>query len=132
MFNRNWNVTKFKIIGILIFAAAFAAGSAFAAPIKIMPLGASMIEKHVTLNRGLPGPDHKHALTMPEFAAMCAEVRLAEQALGDGVKRVMPSEVPLYKYRSGLIVKRRPTLMFNGYGEQVASLYAGMDLKANY
>jgi sulfoxide reductase catalytic subunit YedY len=33
---------------------------------------------------------------------------------------------------SGLFVKRRPTLPFNGYGEQVASLYAGMDLKANY
>ncbi|HEX5998205.1 MAG TPA: protein-methionine-sulfoxide reductase catalytic subunit MsrP [Hyphomicrobiaceae bacterium] len=32
----------------------------------------------------------------------------------------------------GLFAKRRPTLMFNGYGEQVASLYAGMDLKANY
>jgi methionine sulfoxide reductase catalytic subunit len=32
----------------------------------------------------------------------------------------------------GLAVKRRPTLPFNGYGEQVASLYAGMDLKANY
>ena len=32
----------------------------------------------------------------------------------------------------GLFVRRRPTLMFNGYGEQVASLYAGMDLRANY
>jgi methionine sulfoxide reductase catalytic subunit len=32
----------------------------------------------------------------------------------------------------GLLVKRRPTLMFNGYGDQVASLYSGMDLKANY
>jgi len=32
----------------------------------------------------------------------------------------------------GLTAKRRPTLMFNGYAEQVASLYAGMDLKANY
>ena len=32
----------------------------------------------------------------------------------------------------GLFAKRRPTLMFNGYGEQVASLYAGLDLKANY
>jgi sulfoxide reductase catalytic subunit YedY len=31
-----------------------------------------------------------------------------------------------------LFVKRRPTLMFNGYGEQVASLYTGLDLKANY
>ena len=33
---------------------------------------------------------------------------------------------------SGLFVKRRPTLMFNGYGDQVASLYSGLDLKANY
>jgi sulfoxide reductase catalytic subunit YedY len=33
---------------------------------------------------------------------------------------------------SGLLAKRRPTLMFNGYGEQVASLYAGMDLRANF
>jgi sulfoxide reductase catalytic subunit YedY len=32
----------------------------------------------------------------------------------------------------GLFAKRRPTLMFNGYGDQVASLYAGMDLRANY
>ena len=32
----------------------------------------------------------------------------------------------------GLFNKRRPTLLFNGYGDQVASLYAGMDLKANY
>ncbi|MBO0740703.1 MAG: protein-methionine-sulfoxide reductase catalytic subunit MsrP [Hyphomicrobiaceae bacterium] len=33
---------------------------------------------------------------------------------------------------SGLFAKRRPTLLFNGYAEQVASLYNGMDLKANY
>jgi sulfoxide reductase catalytic subunit YedY len=32
----------------------------------------------------------------------------------------------------GLFAKRRPTLMFNGYGDQVAQLYSGMDLKANY
>ena len=32
----------------------------------------------------------------------------------------------------GLLQKRRPTLMFNGYGDQVASLYSGMDLRANY
>jgi sulfoxide reductase catalytic subunit YedY len=33
---------------------------------------------------------------------------------------------------SGLFAKRRPTLMFNGYGDQVASLYNGLDLKANF
>ena len=32
----------------------------------------------------------------------------------------------------GLFAKRKPTLMFNGYGDEVAGLYAGMDLRANY
>ena len=32
----------------------------------------------------------------------------------------------------GLFAKRRPTLLFNGYGDQVASLYTGLDLKTNY
>jgi sulfoxide reductase catalytic subunit YedY len=34
--------------------------------------------------------------------------------------------------RIGELFRNRPTLMFNGYGDQVASLYAGMDLKRNY
>ncbi len=49
-------------------------------------LGASVIEKHLTLSRDLPGPDHKASLEPGEFAAMVRQVRLVESALGDGRK----------------------------------------------
>ncbi len=48
--------------------------------------GACMIEKHFTLDRGLPGPDHNFAMEPHEFAAMMTKVREIESALGDGLK----------------------------------------------
>lgn len=54
--------------------------------------GAAMIEKHFTLDRTLPGPDHQASLEPAELAAMIAGVRAVEQALGDGIKRPAPSE----------------------------------------
>lgn len=48
--------------------------------------GASMIEKHFTLDRSLPGPDHKASLEPEELARMVADIRNVEQALGDGRK----------------------------------------------
>lgn len=64
------------------------------APVVATALGASMIEKHFTLNRFDQGPDHGYSLDPPYFAAMVAHIRCAEQMLGDGDKRVMPSEDP--------------------------------------
>ena len=55
-------------------------------------LGATMVEKHVTFDRTLKGPDHPYALQMDEFAAMVAAVRKLEMALGDGVKRPSANE----------------------------------------
>lgn len=55
-------------------------------------LGASVIEKHFTLDRNLPGPDHKASLEPAELKAMVLAIRNIEQALGDGVKRLTPSE----------------------------------------
>jgi len=55
-------------------------------------LGACVIEKHVTLDRTLPGPDHRASLEPAGFAALVRGVRLVESALGDGRKRPMPSE----------------------------------------
>jgi sialic acid synthase SpsE len=55
-------------------------------------LGASVIEKHLTLDRNLPGPDHQASLEPKEFARMVEGIRQVEAALGDGVKRVTPSE----------------------------------------
>lgn len=49
-------------------------------------LGACMIEKHFTLSRDLPGPDHAFAMEPHEFAEMMARIRDTEAALGDGVK----------------------------------------------
>ena len=51
-----------------------------------------MIEKHLTLDRNLAGPDHQASLEPGEFAALMAGVRRIEQALGDGVKRPVEAE----------------------------------------
>ena len=54
--------------------------------IAAVALGACVIEKHFTLDRGLPGPDHAASFDPAQFAALVAEIRAAESALGDGVK----------------------------------------------
>jgi N,N'-diacetyllegionaminate synthase len=55
-------------------------------------LGAQVIEKHFTLDRKLPGPDHKASLEPQELAHLVRSLRGLEKAWGDGVKRCMPSE----------------------------------------
>jgi len=55
--------------------------------------GATMIEKHFTLDRSLAGPDHKASLEPAELARMVAEIRDVERALGDGIKRPTASEL---------------------------------------
>ena len=57
-------------------------------------LGATVIEKHFTLDKSLPGPDHKASLEPDELAAMVRAIRNIEKALGDGHKHVSPSEQP--------------------------------------
>ena len=61
-------------------------------PIAAVALGAEVIEKHFTLDRILPGPDHKASLEPDELKAMVDAIRNIEQALGDGQKRVSASE----------------------------------------
>lgn len=56
-------------------------------------MGATVIEKHFTLDRKLPGPDHEASLEPDELKAMVQVIRNIEKALGDGVKRPSPSEV---------------------------------------
>lgn len=55
-------------------------------------LGATLIEKHFTVDRDLPGPDHKASLLPAELASMIASIRRVESALGDGEKKRRPSE----------------------------------------
>jgi sialic acid synthase SpsE len=69
----------------------------FLVPIAAVTLGATYIEKHVTLDRSLPGPDHAFAATIEEFGQMVKYVRLLKPALGNGEK--LPSETEDAKQR---------------------------------
>ena len=61
-------------------------------PIAAVALGASVIEKHFTLDRNLEGPDHKASLEPDELKRMVSSIRNIEKALGDVEKRITPSE----------------------------------------
>jgi N-acetylneuraminate synthase len=61
-------------------------------PIAAVACGASMIEKHFTLDRTLPGPDHRASLEPTELKAMVTGIRQVETAIGDGTKQPTPAE----------------------------------------
>ena len=69
--------------------------------------GALVIEKHFTLDRSLPGPDHRASLEPHEFRDMVKDIRQVEAALGDGIKRVMPDEAPNKPRLQKSLVSRR-------------------------
>jgi len=60
-----------------------------------LALGAKVIEKHFTLDRGMSGPDHKASSTPKEFKALVEAIRIAEISLGSPVKRVQDEEVQM-------------------------------------
>lgn len=64
-----------------------------AAAIAAVALGATVIEKHLTISRALPGPDQSASLEPDEFAAMVKAIRDIEIALGDGRKHPTPPEM---------------------------------------
>jgi len=55
-------------------------------------MGACVVEKHFTLDRNLPGPDHRASLEPDELAALVQGIRMVEKALGDGCKRPAAGE----------------------------------------
>lgn len=80
-------------------------------PIAAAALGACLIEKHFTLDKSLPGPDHRASLEPSELKEMVQAIRSVERALGDGIKR------PTAEEQANLRVMRR-------------SLVAGTDIPA--
>lgn len=70
-------------------------------------LGASIVEKHFTLDRALPGPDHRVSLEPQELGRLVAQIRAVEAALGDGVKRIMPIEAPNRRHMQKSLVATR-------------------------
>ena len=79
-------------------------------PIAAVALGATVIEKHFTLNKDMDGPDHKASLGPDELKSMVTAIRNIEKSLGDGIKRPSPSEL-----------KNRPLVR--------KSIIASMDIK---
>ena len=75
--------------------------------IAAVAMGATLIEKHFTMDRGLPGPDHKASLEPHELKAMVAAIRNIELALGDGIKRPMQSETKNIAIARKSLVARR-------------------------
>ena len=80
-------------------------------PIAAVAMGAEIIEKHFTIDRTLPGPDHVASLEPDELKAMIDSIRHIEEAIGDGRKRVSDSE------RKNIAIARR-------------SIIANRDIKA--
>ena len=76
-------------------------------PIAAAALGAAIIEKHFTLDCGMEGPDHKASLEPDELASMVKGIRNVENALGNGVKTVSPSERKNMTVARKSIVARR-------------------------
>jgi N,N'-diacetyllegionaminate synthase len=76
--------------------------------VAAVALGARVIEKHFTLDRSLPGPDHRASLEPPAFASMVVAVRNVALALGDGIKRPSPSEAKNRAIARKSLVAARP------------------------
>lgn len=77
-------------------------------PIAAAALGATVIEKHFTLDRNLPGPDHKASLEPEELKDMVAAIRNIEIALGDGLKKPVAAELVNMSSARRSIVARKP------------------------
>jgi len=61
-------------------------------PVMALAMGANVLEKHFTLDKNMPGPDHKASLNPEELKEMVKAVRDAEKALGNGIKKPFRSE----------------------------------------
>lgn len=97
-------------------------------------LGATVIEKHFTLDRNMTGPDHKASLTPEELASLIMQIRAVEDAMGSPIKAPTDSELPVRSLvrrsvtaardiKSGTVLDRHDlTLLRPGTGIAPASL----------
>lgn len=70
-------------------------------------LGISVYEKHITVDKKLPGPDHRSSLNKNEFINLIKKIKNVESAIGDGIKRVMPSEIKNVKKLKKFLVAKK-------------------------
>ena len=76
-------------------------------PIAAIAMGACIIEKHLTLDKNLLGPDHKASLNPEEFSEMVDSIRIIEMAMGNGIKNPTKSEIEMRKVARKSIVTVR-------------------------
>ncbi len=72
-------------------------------PVAAVGLGATIIEKHFTLNKNLPGPDHAFALIPKELELMVESIRKAEKSKGSGQKKILSEEMELHQFATRAI-----------------------------
>lgn len=89
-----------------------------AVAIAAVALGATIIEKHMTLDRKMPGPDHAASLEPDMFRQMTASIREIEQALGDGLKRPQPSEIGNMTVARKSLVTAAPVRAGDAFGPE--------------
>jgi sialic acid synthase SpsE len=98
------NILNLKVIPDLIRRYKIPVGlsdhslNPIVAPVCAVALGASIIEKHLTLHNRLPGPDHFFAITPPQFTSMVQAIRSAEECLGSDTKVVQIEEEELKRF----------------------------------
>ena len=112
-------------------------------PLAAIALGATVIEKHFTLDNAMEGPDHKASLNPNDFGRMVLAIRNVERAIGDGIKRPAPCElknidiarksiVALETIEEGEIIPRRKlTVKRPGYGIQPKDMEKLVGLRSN-
>ncbi|MEK9657134.1 MAG: N-acetylneuraminate synthase [bacterium] len=82
--------------------------SGITVPIAAVAMGATIIEKHFTLDKTLPGPDHQASLEPDELEQMVKAIREVEKAMGNGVKQPAKSELKnINIVRKSIVAKRR-------------------------
>ena len=86
--------------------------------VAAVALGATVIEKHLTLDRTLPGPDHGASIEPDELAAMIASIRDVEVALGDGRKVPAPEEIANRLIARRSLVATKPIRRGERFSEQ--------------
>ena len=118
--NLNAMVTMKKDLGLNVGYSDHTLG--IEVPIAAVALGATIIEKHFTLNKNLEGPDHSASLEPNELFNMVASIRKIEKALGNGIKKVSSSEkknvpiarksiVAIDKIKKGIIFQKKIFLL---------------------
>ena len=67
------------------------------AAVMAIALGATTIEKHITIDRNMPGPDHRASMEPVQFFDYVSSIRNASLALGNGIKQPSPAELKTQK-----------------------------------